>query len=148
MEKLIEDVLVKILSLLNSKDNFKKQVALLLYNWVCYFFLNDNFNSTLMHKWIDLLSNWAELLTTQQQNTFYENWNKVIWTECKKLDFENLTTMIQKQENIKNLKCRLSKTDNPFIWLNSYYKLLNEEKIFIENIVADKYAVIPNQNGK
>lgn len=77
-----------------------------------------------------------------------ENWNKVIWTECKKLDFENLTTMIQKQENIKNLKCRLSKTDNPFIWLNSYYKLLNEEKIFIENIVADKYAVIPNQNGK
>lgn len=76
-----------------------------------------------------------------------ENWNSKIWSECKRLDFEILTSTIEKQGNIDNLMSKLSGVANPVSWLNSYYQLLNEESVFIEDIVADKYSVIPNQNG-
>lgn len=76
-----------------------------------------------------------------------ESWNSKIWSECRKLDFEILTSMIEKQGNIDNLMSKLSGIANPVLWLNSYYQLLNEETVFIEDIIADKYSVIPNQNG-
>lgn len=76
-----------------------------------------------------------------------ENWNGKIWSECKILDFKILTSMIENQGNLDNLMNRLSGVANPISWLNSYYQLLNEETVFIEDIVADKYSVIPNQNG-
>jgi hypothetical protein len=76
-----------------------------------------------------------------------ENWNKVIWSDYKKLDFEVLTFMIEKCGNIECLGRKLSDGINPFSWLNSYYQLLNMENGFIEEIVSDKYSVIPNQNG-
>ena len=51
-------------------------------------------------------------------------------------------------KDIKNLSLNLNKTEEKTIeWLNDYYDLLNLEGEFIDFIIKDKFAIIPNQNG-
>lgn len=73
-------------------------------------------------------------------------WYSVLWHECKNLNLEVITFSIQQYKNLENIQENLSEI-NAIVWLNTYYRLLNDESNFIDNIVGDKYAIIPNQNG-
>ncbi len=76
-----------------------------------------------------------------------DNWNIVLWDECKRLSLKALTEFIQDKGDLESFGACLSNSCDAIYWLNTYYKLLNEEKVFIETLVGDKYSVIPNQNG-
>jgi hypothetical protein len=80
------------------------------------------------------------------KSTIHE-WYDIIWGECFELTLEELTIAIQRRENINLLSKNLNKSELETIkWLNNYYDLLNLEGKFIDEIVLDKFKVIPNQN--
>ncbi|MTI49984.1 MAG: hypothetical protein FH761_19345 [Firmicutes bacterium] len=77
-----------------------------------------------------------------------EHWYNAIWSDSRKLRLETLSSAIENFKNIEELQQRLGESIDAHKWLNEYYRLLLEEERFIEEIIADKYEIIPNQNGK
>ena len=78
-----------------------------------------------------------------------QEWQQIIWADCYKQTLEGLTIDIQEKLNIEALGKKLNKNlDETINWLNSYYDLLNYEGKLIDEIIKDKYGVIPNQLGR
>ena len=76
------------------------------------------------------------------------NWDKVLWSDCFKDSIKAVTEFIQEKGTIEKLaESTNNNTEEAIEWLNEYYDLLNFENTFIQEIINDKYAVIPNQNG-
>jgi hypothetical protein len=76
------------------------------------------------------------------------NWDKVIWSDCFKDTLKAITEFIVNIKTIEELSKRFDdNTEQAFNWLNEYYDLLNFEGKFIEDIINDKFSVIPNQLG-
>jgi hypothetical protein len=76
------------------------------------------------------------------------SWYEVIWNDCYKDNLKAITEFIQEEKNIDELSKRLNNDSEKSIeWLNEYFDLLNFEDKFIENIIANKFSVIPNQKG-
>ncbi|MGI6319583.1 MAG: DUF3883 domain-containing protein [Bacteroidales bacterium] len=76
------------------------------------------------------------------------NWDKILWSDCFKDSVKAITEFIQDEKTIEELAKRVNNdTGKAIEWLNEYYDLLNFENTFIQEIINDKYSVIPNQNG-
>lgn len=76
------------------------------------------------------------------------NWYSVIWNDCYKDNLKEITEFIVEEKSIDELSKRLNNnTEESIEWLNEYFDLLNFEEKFIENIIRDKFSVIPNQKG-
>ncbi|WP_432712228.1 sacsin N-terminal ATP-binding-like domain-containing protein [Pedobacter sp.] len=78
-----------------------------------------------------------------------DKWYEVVWSDCYFLTISSLSEDIHKSENIENLSKLLEADENAAIdFLRGYYVLLNIEAVHINDILADKFAVIPNQLGE
>ncbi len=76
------------------------------------------------------------------------NWYDVVWNDCFKDNLKAITEFIVDEKNIDDLSKRLKNDlEKSIEWLNEYFDLINFEEKFIENIIADKFSVIPNQKG-
>lgn len=76
------------------------------------------------------------------------SWYEIVWDGCNKLTLEVVTNAIQEKENLDNLGTKLNcKIEDTIIWMNDYFDLLNLEGKFIDEIIKDKFSVIPNQKG-
>jgi hypothetical protein len=76
------------------------------------------------------------------------NWYSVVWNDCFKDNLKEITEFIVEEKSIDELSKRLNNNVEKSIdWLNEYFDLLNFEEKFIENIIGDKFSVIPNQKG-
>ena len=76
------------------------------------------------------------------------NWYNVIWNDCFKDNLKAITEFIVEEKSIDEFSKRLNNNVEESIeWLNEYFDLLNFEEKFIENIIGDKFSVIPNQKG-
>lgn len=76
------------------------------------------------------------------------NWYEVVWADCFKDTIEELTKYVSERKTVAALSENLEKDEDATLaWLNNYFDLLNYEGTFISEIINDKYAVIPNQNG-
>jgi hypothetical protein len=82
-----------------------------------------------------------------------DNWYEVIWNDCFKGTLKTITEFVADKKSIAKLAEHLENDrDKAIAWFNEYYDLLNFEATlnsnpFIKEIIDDKYAVIPNQNG-
>jgi hypothetical protein len=75
-------------------------------------------------------------------------WNEIIWGDCYKFSVSQLSEKIQEQGSIDDLSVIINgQSEDAILFLNDYYKLLNLEGNHIKEIVADEFAVIPNQLG-
>ncbi len=74
-------------------------------------------------------------------------WYKIIWKDCCELSLEVIARSIQDRKCLEKLEKELVKATDPVGWLNSYYELIKLDKVFLDVVINDKYAVIPNQNG-
>lgn len=74
-------------------------------------------------------------------------WYQILWSECSELTLEILTTSIQKRESLVKLEAELVESTKALEWLNSYYNLIHTDENSLNDVINDKYAVIPNQNG-
>lgn len=103
--------------------------------------------ATVREKLWDLLQKlYPELVPVRDH---IDQWNDIIWHECKKISIAELSEDIQDRENLANLSELFGGKENRALdFLNSYYDLLNFEKNYIKDIIADKYKVIPNQLGE
>lgn len=94
----------------------------------------------------DLANSWIPSLLPQKSDI--HAWYDVLWDDFAELDLEVISNSIQDQKDISAIAQMISKQENEAIaWLNYYFDLLNFENKFITEIINDKYAVIPNQNG-
>lgn len=93
----------------------------------------------------DLANSWIPLMLPRKADVGV--WYEVIWSDCSELTLDVITNFIQESEDLNKLGEMLVKPTNPVNWLNSYYDLLNMDEDFLNDVVNDKYAVIPNQNG-
>ncbi|MCX8472007.1 MAG: hypothetical protein ORN85_00015 [Sediminibacterium sp.] len=76
------------------------------------------------------------------------NWYDVVWNDRFKHNLEEITEFIVNKKNLDDLSKRLKNNlEKSIEWLNEYFDLINFEEKFIENIIADKFSVIPNQKG-
>lgn len=78
-----------------------------------------------------------------------DQWYEIAWSNGPyKQTIHALTEDIDKRDLLSTLANDLNRDEDYTIkWLNSYYDLLNLEKSFINEIINDKFKVIPNQNG-
>jgi hypothetical protein len=77
------------------------------------------------------------------------NWYSVVWNDCFKVNLKAISEFIVEEKSIDELSKRLNNDVLKSIeWLNEYFDLLNFEEKFIEDIIGDKFSVIPNQKGK
>lgn len=77
-----------------------------------------------------------------------DQWYEIIWKDCYKFSMSELSEEIQNRENLANLADALKgKEKDSLNFLNDYYNLLNLEGNHIKDILADRFAVIPNQLG-
>lgn len=94
----------------------------------------------------DLANSWIPALLPRKAHI--HAWYNILWTDFPELDLKVISNSIQSQKNIAAIAQMLSKEEEEAIdWLNSYFDLLNFEGKFIAEIINDKFAVIPNQNG-
>ncbi|PKU51245.1 MULTISPECIES: ATP-binding protein [Lysinibacillus] len=75
-----------------------------------------------------------------------DNWYQVMWSDKYNLTLKVLTSSLQERKNIDYLASELIDIA-AFDWINLYFEILNEEGKFINEIIGDKFAVIPNQKG-
>jgi hypothetical protein len=74
-------------------------------------------------------------------------WRKVVWDGCLILDLETITLWLEDLKTLDALKKALVAGTNVIGWLNEYFELVNLEGAVITEIMANKYAVFPDQNG-
>lgn len=82
--------------------------------------------------------------------TEYQQWYENIWPECARLTIESMSNSIQNMASLEGVieKTKVSDQEEAIQWLNEYYDLLNFEGEFINQVINDKYSIIPNQLGK
>ena len=98
------------------------------------------------HIW-ELFKNWRPKMLPKKKEI--HDWYNVIWSDCSELTLKLIAYIIQGQETITGITKMLNCTEvEAIVWLNSFYDLLNFEGKFIQEIINDKFAIIPNQNGK
>ena len=74
------------------------------------------------------------------------NWYEIVWNDCFKDNLKAITEFVQEEKSIDEFSKRLDNdVEKSIEWLNEYFDLINFEEKFIENIIADKFSVIPNQ---
>ena len=95
----------------------------------------------------ELCKNWIpEMLPGKDE---IHDWYDVIWADCSELTLEVIANSIQGKETIAGITEMLSCNEDEAInWLNSFYDLLNFEGKFIQEVINDKFSIIPNQNGR
>lgn len=77
-----------------------------------------------------------------------DQWYEIIWKDCYKFSISELSEEIQNLESLIGLSEALKTEEKDALgFLNDYYNLLNLEENHIKDILADKFAVIPNQLG-
>lgn len=103
-------------------------------------------NAELRTKVWRLASKWIPNMIPVQERV--EFWNDFIWNDCAMLKLETIAASIVRVQNLDSLS-RMLQSDNETSvqWLNEYYSIVNFEAVFINEIIADKYSIIPNQNG-
>jgi hypothetical protein len=74
-------------------------------------------------------------------------WNKVCWKEGTKETLRRLTEDIEAEETLTELQGVLDKGTDAIDWLNEYFDLVNIEGNVIKDIIANKFAIFPDQNG-
>lgn len=77
-----------------------------------------------------------------------DSWYDILWEDCSRLTLQAITRDIQHKGNMNSLEEALVKPTNPVFWLNSYFALLTNDEETLNDIINDKYIVIPNQNAE
>lgn len=93
----------------------------------------------------DLISKWIPSMLPRK--TEIDVWYETIWSGFPQLTIKVITNTIANVANIKNLSDQLDTSVNTIDWLNSYYKLVESDETIINDVINDKFVVIPNQNG-
>lgn len=80
----------------------------------------------------------------------FQHWHEYIWQDCFQLTVKSISDSIQYWASLDKMIeiTGLPDYENAIQYLNEYYDLLNYEGEFINQIINDTYAVIPNQLGK
>ena len=102
-------------------------------------------NENLRNKIWDLANLWIPSRLPRKADI--NAWYTIIWKDCHELSLKVITEFIQNQKCLGKLEKELVKSADPISWLNSYYEIINQDKGFLDDVMNDKYAVIPNQNG-
>jgi hypothetical protein len=76
------------------------------------------------------------------------SWYSVLWNTCGKLSVKTIANSVQTFKNVKTLKSKLTNGVDPIQWLNSFFDLVNCEGKFLDEILSDKYELLPNQLGE
>jgi len=92
-----------------------------------------------------LSNQWIPSLLPLQEDI--HNWYSVLLENCGRLSLKVIANSIQSKKTTQDLQNSLANQVDVYNWLNEYFDLLNLEGKFIEEVVNNKYAVIPNQNG-
>lgn len=75
------------------------------------------------------------------------HWVEIIWDDTNKITYAEIASDISKMETITKLAEGLHKDDaDTFEWLNEVGQFIMDEEINLP--LFEKYAIIPNQNGK
>lgn len=75
------------------------------------------------------------------------HWVEVIWDDIKKITFAEIASDISKQETIAKLSEDLQKNElDTFEWLNEVGQFIMDDEVNLP--LLEKFAIIPNQNGK
>jgi hypothetical protein len=83
-----------------------------------------------LHKWYEIITKWSS-------------------NDCFKDGLNAIIKFIHEKENVEKLSSYLKNDIIATInWLNEFYDLLNFEKRAIEEIISDKFAIIPNQKNQ
>lgn len=78
-----------------------------------------------------------------------DRWYEVIWADCYYLTISSISAELHQAASLENLSGLLEGDEATAIeFLIGYYDLLNTEAVHIHEILADKFAVIPNQVGE
>ena len=75
------------------------------------------------------------------------HWYPLLWGQCGKLTLKEITQDLHGYGSLAELETKL-KQATAIDWLNEYYDLLNYEGKVIDEVISEKYYVLPNQNGE
>jgi hypothetical protein len=75
------------------------------------------------------------------------DWAKVIWKTSLLITLPVLAYEVEKTINLDGLYTFLKFKTEPLSWLNFFYETINLDIAFEDEIIADKYAIIPNQSA-
>lgn len=74
-------------------------------------------------------------------------WAKVIWKTRLLITLSVLAKEVERTIDLNGLRVLLKHQVEPVIWLNDFYKTMNLDIVFEDEVIADKFAIIPNQSG-
>lgn len=74
------------------------------------------------------------------------DWYSSIWRDLKKLDIYYILRTIESLGEIKELSNQLNNVD-VYNWLEVVFKMAENNDKIVEEIIAEKLVIIPNQNG-
>lgn len=75
------------------------------------------------------------------------NWAKVIWKNGLLITLPVLAREIENSVNIEGLFSFLNTGQEPLSWLNLFYSTMNMDIAFEDDVIAGKFAIIPNQSN-
>jgi hypothetical protein len=93
----------------------------------------------------DLINLWIPSILPKKVDI--HAWYQIIWLDHCRLSIDAISNFIQRREDLNTLEIELNISIDPIEWLNSYYELLNLNEKSLNEVINDKYEVIPNQNG-
>lgn len=119
----------------------------------------DGTGKKLEESWFPLRSYKKEVRESLWQYTFdmfpasvckkndLHHWVEIIWDDIHKITFAEIASDIAKKETITKLAEDLQKTEaDAFEWLNEVGQFIMDDEVNLP--LFEKYAIIPNQNGK
>lgn len=93
----------------------------------------------------DLTNMWIPMMLPRKADV--DIWYDLIWSDCKKLTVGVITDSIHNKNELSNIGKMLVEGIDPVNWLNNYYQLLNLDQDCLDDVINDKFSVIPNQKG-
>lgn len=75
-------------------------------------------------------------------------WSEVIWKNSLMINLPKLADFIKESINIEGLQKSLGMSEEAFEWLDRFYETMNLDTDFEDQVIADKYTVIPNQSDQ
>lgn len=85
----------------------------------------------------------GESLTREDE---LHEWYSAIWRDLRKLDIYYILSSIEDLGTIYELSTQLNNVDI-YNWLKAVFKLAESNEKIVEEIIAEKFVIIPNQNG-
>jgi hypothetical protein len=76
-----------------------------------------------------------------------QEWAKVIWKTRLLITLPVLAKEVEKTIDLNGLHVLLKHQVEPVKWLNDFYKTMNLDIVFEDEVIAGKFAVIANQSG-